>query len=260
MLMSVLAATAIAAAPVPKARVVLVGDSTLAAKSGYGDELCKRLQTLNRTVQCVNLAQGGQSTSSYRATGSWNGVLSLLKNGNVAGPTYVLIEFGHNDQPGHPGKSTNLQTEFPSNLEGYVRDVRAAGGVPVLVTPLSRRYFRPESGKWVLNTELAPWAAATRAAGVANKVPVLDLYAESAKEIVKMGEKKADTMAMAPAPNPPLPRSLNGFAPDGPAPFDHTHLGQYGAEVTAGLMLDIIRRDLPALGGLVPPPKLQAQP
>ena len=38
--------------------------------------------------------------------------------------TWVLIQFGHNDQPGKPGRSTNLETEFPDNirqLEGLAR-------------------------------------------------------------------------------------------------------------------------------------------
>jgi lysophospholipase L1-like esterase len=57
-------------------------------------------------------------------------------------PRHVLIQFGHNDQPGKPGRSTDLASEYPANLKRYVDEVRAAGGQPVLVTPLTRRSFR----------------------------------------------------------------------------------------------------------------------
>ena len=46
-------------------RVILVGDSTMASKSGYGDAFCARFTP---DVSCVNLARGGRSTSSFRVT------------------------------------------------------------------------------------------------------------------------------------------------------------------------------------------------
>ena len=57
--------------------------------------------------------------------------------------TYVLIQFGHNDQPGKAERTTDLATEFPANLARYVDEVRAAGAMPVLVTPLTRRSSAP---------------------------------------------------------------------------------------------------------------------
>src|SRR5215470_8595697 len=49
-------------------------------------------------VTCTNEAKNGRSSSSYRAEGSWAKVMEEVKPG-----TYVLIQFGHNDQPGKPG-------------------------------------------------------------------------------------------------------------------------------------------------------------
>ena len=43
----------------------------------------------------------------------------------------LLIQFGHNDQPGKPGRSTDLATEFPANLARYVSYLRAAGATPL---------------------------------------------------------------------------------------------------------------------------------
>ncbi|MEO6279298.1 hypothetical protein [Roseateles sp.] len=97
-------------------RLILVGDSTMAPRSGYGNALCARFQQ----VACINLARGGRSSKSFRAEGLWDTVMALLaEKGNK---TLVLIQFGHNDQPGKPGRSTDLATEFPANLTNQAND------------------------------------------------------------------------------------------------------------------------------------------
>src|SRR6476659_3027643 len=100
---------------------------------------------------------------------------------------WVVIQFGHNDQPGKPGRSTDLATEFPANLARYVDEARAAGAKPILVTPLSRRTFR--GGR--LDNDLAPWAGAVRKVAARKNVPLLDLNADSAAAIAAMGEAAA---------------------------------------------------------------------
>jgi lysophospholipase L1-like esterase len=45
-------------------RFILVGDSTMASTSGYGDAFCARV---NRANTCINLAKGGRSSGSFRA-------------------------------------------------------------------------------------------------------------------------------------------------------------------------------------------------
>ena len=46
--------------------LILVGDSTMAPRTGYGDALCQILVTAR---SCSNLARGGRSSLSYRAEG-----------------------------------------------------------------------------------------------------------------------------------------------------------------------------------------------
>ncbi|MFN7726735.1 MAG: GDSL-type esterase/lipase family protein [Rubrivivax sp.] len=198
--------------------VLLVGDSTMAPQTGYGDALCARLEP---AVACLNLARGGRSTLSYRAEGLWTRVLARLQAGQPGVQRLVLIQFGHNDQPGKPGRSTDLATEFPANLQRYVEETRAAGGTPVLVTPLTRRSFRDGQ----LQHDLAAWAEAVR--GVARRldVPLLDLNASSAALVQSLGQAGADTLAQGPV---------------GTSAFDRTHLGERGAcffagQVAAGL-------------------------
>ena len=101
--------------------MVLVGDSTMAPRTGYGDALCGLFRW---QVDCLNLARGGRSTKSFRADGSWERVTAALADRSR--PAYVLIQFGHNDQPGKPERSTDLEREFPANLARYVDEVREA--------------------------------------------------------------------------------------------------------------------------------------
>jgi len=203
-------------------RMILVGDSTMAARTGYGDALCRRLPP---PAICLNLARGGRSSASYRAEGLWDDVQQRLHDGV---PSVVLIQFGHNDQPGKPGRSTDLATEFPANLARYVVEAKALGATPVLLTPLTRRSFRDK----VLNNDLRPWAEAARQVAAAQQVPLLDLNALSGAAVQAMGEAEADTLAEAP---PGQPR------------FDHTHLGTKGACLFAQMVAQELARIVPAL-------------
>lgn len=185
-------------------RLILVGDSTMAPRSGYGNALCARFQQ----VACINLARGGRSSMSFRAEGLWATVMALLNEGGAAKQkTLVLIQFGHNDQPGKPGRSTDLATEFGPNMTGYVKEVKAAGGDVMLMTPLTRRTFK--AGE--LPNDLRPWAEAIIKVGAEQGVPVLDVNAISHAAVAAMGQAAADTLAEAP------PR------------FDRTHVGPKGA-------------------------------
>jgi lysophospholipase L1-like esterase len=163
----------------PRIRIILVGDSTMALKSGWGPGFCADVV---EQVDCVNMAKGGRSSGSYRAEGSWAKVMDELKRNSNYTSTYVLIQFGHNDQPGKPGRSTDLATEFPANLHLYVDEVQSSGAKPVLITPLTRRSFKAGA----LTNNLEPWAAATTAVAAEKGVPLLELNADSVSAVQSM--------------------------------------------------------------------------
>ncbi|MFZ6677955.1 rhamnogalacturonan acetylesterase [Undibacterium sp. Tian12W] len=220
--------------PTQPTRIILVGDSTMAPKSGYGDALCARFKP---EVTCLNLAKGGRSSGSYRAEGSWEVVQKLMANNAQFSQTLVLIQFGHNDQPGKPGRSTDLATEFPVNMAGYVNDVQAAGAQAVLVTPLTRRSFKGTQ----LQNDLRPWADASMKVADAKHVPMIDLNAISYSSVQAMGEAEADTLAMAPPPAA-LPADTGDLAKTERAgaaksAFDRTHLGSKGAAHFSAMVL-----------------------
>ncbi len=88
-----------------KTRIVLVGDSTVTESAGWGLGF-KHLIT--DKVELINTAQGGRSSQSFRAEGRWTNALALKGD-------YYLIQFGHNNEPGKPGRSTDMAT-YVSNL------------------------------------------------------------------------------------------------------------------------------------------------
>jgi lysophospholipase L1-like esterase len=249
---SILAAAATASAQ-PPIRIILVGDSTVAPKNGWGPGFCA---DLTAQVTCINLAKNGRSSSSYRAEGSWAKVMDLLKSGSAYSDTYVLIQFGHNDQPGKPGRSTDLATEFPANLHGYVTDVKSTGAKPVLITPLTRRTFK--NGQ--LKNDLGPWGDADKKVGGEENIPVLDLNTESAAAVQKMGPVEANLLAQAPPPaavqnaaaqgdSPSLPKTTAAVEPNGDsAPvFDYTHLGSKGWTFFGRMVANELSAAVPAL-------------
>lgn len=252
-------------------KVVPVGDSTTAVNSGWGGSFCARHVTQN--VACVNLGRGGRSTRTYRDEGSWALALEEMSSGGFA-KTYVMIQLGHNDQPGRPERSTDLATEFPVNIRRFVDEARAAGAIPVLVTPLIRRQFK--NGQ--VHDDLAPWADAVRKVAAETKTPLIDLHKLSKDAVqamgpvaaMKLGElaPPADVAAAAnsgtttgamfyePAipgavvpPRPPTapaepPSAMASFKPV----FDYTHLGPEGADVFSAMIAKALAEVEPELG------------
>jgi lysophospholipase L1-like esterase len=253
-------------------KIVLVGDSTVAVQGGWGPSFCARHVT--SFIACVNLARGGRSSGNYRTEGSWDIALSEMRRAPYE-QVYVLIQFGHNDQPGKPGRSTDLATEFPVNLRRYVAEARSAGAIPVLVTPLTRRQFK--SGKVI--DDLAPWAQATRRVAAETGAPLVDLHARSIAAVQAMGAAAATQFAQRPpssevwaaaasgntieasaaAPAPPAApgsapvvaqAAANAAAEPMGQPrlaFDYTHVGPEGADFFSALVVEELAKAVPAL-------------
>jgi lysophospholipase L1-like esterase len=215
----------------------------------------------------VNLARGGRSTKSYRAEGSWDLALAEMKAPGFV-VTWVLIQLGHNDQPGKAERSTDLATEFPTNLRRYIEEARATGAQPVLITPLTRRMFKDDQ----LQNDLAPWAAATIKIATDMKVPLVDLNARSAEAVQAMGPIAANEFAQV-APSSDVKTAaktdITTAASTTATPatsqstvpalgkinksFDYTHLGDKGADYFAKMVTDELAIQVPAMRPLLVP-------
>ena len=259
--------------PIFKApKIVLVGDSTTAVNSGWGGSFCARHVTSN--VACVNLGRGGRSTRTYREEGSWALALKEMTSGGFA-KTYVLIQLGHNDQPGRPERSTDLVTQFPVNIRRFVYEARAAGAIPVLVTPLIRRQFKDGQ----VHDDLAPWADAIRKVAAETGTPLVDLHQLSKDAVQAMGPVAAMKLGELPPPPevaaaaaksgtttgamfyepaipgavvPPRPPAAPAEPPSAMASFkpvfDYTHLGPEGADVFSAMVAVALAQAVPELG------------
>lgn len=256
------------ARPIEPYKVILVGDSTMAPASGWASIFCAR--HVKSSVACLNVGRGGRSTRSYRQEGAWAIALAEAK---VPGyrASYVLIQFGHNDQSTRSERWTDRATEFPANLRKMVEEVRAAGAIPVLVTPLTRREFK--GGK--LDNTLDVWAEEVRKVAVETKTPLVDLNRRSAAVVQRLGAEESMALAQAEPTDeeraaakagttlkpraaeearlPDVPVKPGGPRGQHSRKFDYTHVGETGAGVFAKIVADDLARAVPALASQLVP-------
>ena len=207
-------------------RIVLVGDSTVNDEGGWGTGF---RAAFDPQVEVRNHAMNGRSSKSFRDEGRWPPALADK-------PDYILIQFGHNDQPGKgPDRETNPATTYRANLIRYVDEARAAGVIPVLVTSIVRRNF-DDSGH-LKRDALAEYAEATRKVAAEKQVPLVDLYQLTLEQCEKLGP--AGTAAFD--------------AVDKQGKPDHTHLGPKGREAVGRLAAREFVRVVPALNPFLLP-------
>jgi pectinesterase len=208
-------------------KIALAGDSTVTDQSGWGRGFAARL---GPGAECVNFARSGRSSRSYMSEGHWRKLLE-------ARPDSILIQFGHNDQPGKgPERETDPSTTYREFLARYVEEARAIGARPILVTSLARRHFTPE-GK--IDSTLTPYAEAVKAVAAEKHVPVIDLHARSIELLDRLGPE-------ASAEFDPRPRADADAEAKAAGP-DKTHLSPRGSEVFGAMVADELRKVEPAL-------------
>lgn len=212
-----------------KPHLVLVGDSTVNDRTGWGAGF-RRFVNDGATVS--NTAQNGRSSRSFIAEGHWAKAIALKGD-------YYLIQFGHNDEPGKgPERETDPATTYTQNMARYVDEVRAIGGQPILITSLVRRNFDPANpGR--IKSSFGPYVEAVQQLAAAKNVPLIDLHARSIELCERLG--------------PAETAKLNPTQPDGTP--DTTHLEGAGSIVIARLVVEELRKVVPALA-----PVLRAEP
>ncbi|MDB6171890.1 MAG: hypothetical protein JWL59_1201 [Chthoniobacteraceae bacterium] len=212
-----------------KIHIVLAGDSTVTDNAGWGKGFANATKD---DVQVINVARGGRSSSSFIKESSWKKVLDMR-------PDYVLIQFGHNDQPGHGERATDPQTTYRQYMTQYVEEAIAADIKPVLVTSLSRRTWRAD-GK--INPQLEPWADAVKAIAAEKNVPLIDLHALSIAEYEKMG--KEGVLEISPLKNAD---PTNPSADTSGQQVDGTHLNEKGSRIFGRMVAHELKKVVPNL-------------
>jgi pectinesterase len=212
-------------------KIILVGDSTVNDRTGWGLGFKQFIDT--NKAEVINVAMGGRSTMSFMREGRWTNALALKGD-------YYLVQFAHNNEPGKPGRSTDMPT-FVADMKKYADDTLAIGATPVLVTPLTRRQWDKENpGK--IKSSLEPYAAEVRKIAAEEKIPLVDLHARSIELCQSLGREKCYE-----------------FSPDkivdGTNVYDATHLQGIGRVMFARLVVEELRKAVPALA-----PVLLAEP
>jgi len=182
-------------------KIVLVGDSTVNDEGGWGEYFRK---SFGPPVEVVNLAKNGRSSKSFRDEGLWAPALE-------AKPDFILIQFGHNDEPGKgPERETNPSTTYRANIIRYIDEARAVGATPILVTSIVRRNFDAE-GK-IKRDHLVDYVVEVRKIAVEKNVPLMDLYELTRAQAEELGPEGSGI--------------LNATTKEGKP--DTTHLGAEG--------------------------------
>lgn len=118
----------------------------------------------------ANYAESGEALNSFRSARRLEKILSLMKAGD-----YLFIEFGHNDMK-QKGEGVGAFTTYKKELLRYIADVKAKGGIPVVVTSMHRRNF--DATGHVINT-LGDYPEAARQAARETNTALIDLNAMS---------------------------------------------------------------------------------
>jgi len=223
------AATAATRKPGTTVRIDLIGDSTQTNNAGYGRGFCANFTP---QVDCLNMARGGASTGTYRAMGLWDRALATK-------PDYMVIQFGHNDlvTKDHTDRQVPLP-QYIENLKRFVAEARAANITPVLVTPLTRRYFGPD-GK--IHSDLTEYSDAMRGVAKETNTPLIELQDESIAYLDKVGEAAGNKLAITKKDN------------DGKTIFDKTHLDWAGSYVFGRIVAVDLGHAVPKLHQYVLP-------
>ncbi|MBO9586338.1 MAG: rhamnogalacturonan acetylesterase [Flavobacterium sp.] len=219
------------AAVAQKTTLYCIGDSTMANKKdpdknpehGWAQVL-QPFFTNNVTV--VNKAVNGRSTRSFIAEKRWDSIYTKLKKGD-----YVFIEFGHNDAKiEDPSRYTNPHTAYRYNLIKFVKESRAKGAIPVLLTSISRRNFNE---KGVLVPTHGNYPLETRLVAQELNVPFIDLeyYTELLEQSYGPEKSKELHLHFKAGENPYYDKDK----------ADDTHLSLLGATSIAKIVVNQIK-------------------
>lgn len=212
----------------------IIGDSTVHNSGrgilGWGDVIEKSFDPLKVTVR--NFARGGRSSRTFLTEGLWDRVMDELKPGDV-----VMMQFGHNDGGSlNTGRArgslkgvgnqiqevvmestgrTEIVHTYGWYMQKYIKDTKAKGAVPVVLSPVPRSRWR--DGQVLRASEdYGRWAKQT---AEANGAIFIDLNELVAAEYEQLGPDEVNKRFF-----------LN----------DHTHTTPAGAKLNADTVVEAI--------------------
>jgi lysophospholipase L1-like esterase len=217
--------------------IYTIGDSTMSIydstkdwRVGWAQQLPK---FFNSSVTIVDAASSGRSSKSFITEGKWTVVLNKVTTGD-----YVFIQFAHNDEKDDTSKHTDPWTTYSANLIKFISETRAKGGIPVLCTPIVRRYFTSAtpytitaSGMHNISTgdSIGNYPKAMRSVAAQYNVPLIDLTLKTKELVESYGPDSSKKIYNY------IAAGVTSLYPDGNT--DDTHLNAFGATKVAGLAI-----------------------
>lgn len=218
-----------------KITLFMAGDSTMSIKetkaypeTGWGMPF---VYFWDSSVTVVNKAKNGRSTKTFISEGLWKSICDNIKPGD-----YVFIQFGHNDEAKDKVERYTTPEEYTTNLLKFVNETKAKQGIPVLLTPVSRRRFDKEGKATETHTE---YSALERTLAAKENVLMIDLDKLSMDLYQQFGAENSKWLFLQLQPNehPNYPEGKN----------DNTHFNELGARLVAQLVLSEIKKQIPEL-------------
>jgi lysophospholipase L1-like esterase len=203
--------------------IFIAGDSTAAANpahspyAGWGQMLSEFVG-----LDVKNQAASGRSSKSFIDEGRLDEIAVTIRQGD-----YLLIQFGHNDEKSEDqSRFTDPYGTYKDCLSQYIAVAWKTGAKPVLLSPVSRRYF--ENGRIVNSHGVYP--EAMKQLAEQEKVSFIDTCEQTRILYEQMGEEESKSLF---AWYLLVPR------PDGPP--DHTHYSHKGAKAIAAIVAQELR-------------------
>ena len=208
-----------------KVQLFMAGDSTMSIKevkdypeTGWGMPFSI---FFNDSIDVKNRAKNGRSTRTFISEGLWAGIINELNKDD-----FVIIQFGHNDQSKQKVDRYTTPEQYKQNLVNFIAEVRAKQAQPLLMTPVTRRYF-DEKGQ--IKDTHPIYADIVRDVAKQTGVDFIDMERVTQQYFQKLGgiNSRLRFMHIAPNLHPNYPMGVE----------DNTHFNELGAREVAQLVL-----------------------
>lgn len=215
--------------------VWVTGDSTVqsytsgfAPQAGWGQMIDR---FLDDGVTVNNHAIGGRSSKNFISQGRLDEVLRNIRPGD-----YLYVQFGHNDNSRGVDDRWAAPLDYKNYLRTFIDGAEQRGATPIIVTPVSRRSFDPNTG--IFNVSFPEYVNAAKAIAEETGVPMVDLSSSSREYLNEVGPEFAKSVFLH------VPAGVYPGRPNGTV--DDTHFQEYGAIQMARLVAaDTAKLDIP---------------
>lgn len=214
--------------------IYIIGDSTVEDNTppfrGWGWALPKYVRD---GVTVKNFALSGRSSRSFWEEGLFKPIEDEIGPGDL-----LLIQFGHNDEKDDE-RHTDPDSTFTAQLMRYCDFARSKGAQPVLLTPVSRRFFVGDGNMLYTHGE---YPRAIRKLAKEQDIPLCDLKQDSRNLYLRLGEEKTAELfvRLAPGEHPDFPDGHD----------DKTHFNAFGADTICQLVVQEMKA-IPACAGFL---------